>query len=282
MNKLKGIIPVAIILVAIFLIMGGCYRQIDPGEVGIRTFFGKITSQSLAEGLHLYWPIGGNIIVYDVKQQRMNCTTEVFTKDIQTAKIQFAINYSLDREKVAELHQTVGSSFEQKLIEPAVMNAVKDVIGQWEADSLIAKREEAAKLIFSTLNQVLEKYAIQISAVNIMDISYSDAFEKAVEEKQVAMQNAIKAKNITDQKTEEGKQLVIMAEAEAKSMTTRAEALEKNKDLVLYEAVQKWDGKLPVYLMGDVMPLLNLSTPKQERTTSPLRQRNETREGVAK
>ena len=281
MNKLKGIIPIAIILVVAFLIMGGCYKQIDPGEVGIRTFFGKITSQSLDEGLHFYWPIGGNIIVYDAKQQRMNCNTEVFTKDIQTAKIQFAINYSLDRTKVADLHQTVGISFEQKLIEPAVINAVKDVIGQWEADSLIAKRDEAAKLIFSTLNQVLDKYAIQVSAVNIMDISYSDAFEKAVEEKQVAMQNAIKAKNITDQKTEEGKQLVIMAEAEAKSMTTRAEALEKNKDLVLYEAVMKWDGKLPVYLMGDVVPLLNFSTPKQERTLST-RQRNESKEGAAK
>ena len=281
MNKLKGIIPIAIILVVAFLIMGGCYKQIDPGEVGIRTFFGKITSQSLDEGLHFYWPIGGNIIVYDAKQQRMNCNTEVFTKDIQTAKIQFAINYSLDRTKVADLHQTVGISFEQKLIEPAVINAVKDVIGQWEADSLIAKREEAAKLIFSTLNQVLDKYAIQVSAVNIMDISYSDAFEKAVEEKQVAMQNAIKAKNITDQKTEEGKQLVILAEAEAKSMTTRAEALEKNKDLVLYEAVMKWDGKLPVYLMGDVVPLLNLSTPKQERTL-PTRQRNESKEGASK
>ncbi|MBR4171757.1 MAG: prohibitin family protein [Kiritimatiellae bacterium] len=281
MNKLKGIIPIAIILVVAFLIMGGCYKQIDPGEVGIRTFFGKITSQSLDEGLHFYWPIGGNIIVYDAKQQRMNCNTEVFTKDIQTAKIQFAINYSLDRTKIADLHQTVGISFEQKLIEPAVINAVKDVIGQWEADSLIAKRDEAAKLIFSTLNQVLDKYAIQVSAVNIMDISYSDAFEKAVEEKQVAMQNAIKAKNITDQKTEEGKQLVIMAEAEAKSMTTRAEALEKNKDLVLYEAVMKWDGKLPVYLMGDVVPLLNFSTPKQERTLST-RQRNESKEGAAK
>ena len=36
---------------------------------------------------------------------------------------------------------------------------------------------------------------------------------------------------------------------EAKSMTIRANALTKNKALVEYEAVQKWDGKLPEYMM---------------------------------
>ena len=49
------------------------------------------------------------------------------------------------------------------------------------------------------------------------------------------------------------------AEAEAKSMAIRANALSKNKALVEYEAVQKWNGILPQYMMGESIPFINLN-----------------------
>ena len=43
-------------------------------------------------------------------------------------------------------------------------------------------------------------------------------------------------------------------------MAIRANALTQNKALVEYEAVQKWDGHLPQYMMGNTVPFLNMST----------------------
>ena len=91
-------------------------------------------------------------------------------------------------------------------------------------------------------------------------INYSDVFERAIESKVTAQQEALKAKNKTVQIQEEAKQKLISAEAEAKSMAIRANALSQNKALVEYEAVQKWDGKLPQYMMGNSIPFVNLST----------------------
>ena len=51
---------------------------------------------------------------------------------------------------------------------------------------------------------------------------------------------------------------VAAAEAEAKAIKVRADALAKNPNLINYEMVQKWDGKLPQYCLGDNIPLLNL------------------------
>jgi murein L,D-transpeptidase YcbB/YkuD len=62
--------------------------------------------------------------------------------------------------------------------------------------------------------------------VNIMNIDYSDAFEKAVEEKQVALQKSIKEKNETARLREVAEQEVVKAEAEAKAV---AEAVEEAK-----------------------------------------------------
>ena len=88
---------------------------------------------------------------------------------------------------------------------------------------------------------------------------YSEVFERAIESKVTAEQEALKAKNKTVQIEEEAKQKLISAEAEAKSMSIRANALTKNKALVDYEAVQKWDGKMPTYMMGNSIPFINVS-----------------------
>ena len=89
-------------------------------------------------------------------------------------------------------------------------------------------------------------------------IDYSDSFEKAIEGKVTAEQEALKAKNKTVQVEEEAKQRVIAAEAEAKSMAIRANALTQNHNLIQYELAQKWDGKLPQYMMGNSVPFINL------------------------
>ena len=57
-----------------------------------------------------------------------------------------------------------------------------------------------------------------------------------------------------------GKEAEAAAQAEAKSMAIRAQALSQNKSLVQYEAVQKWDGKLPQYMLGNSVPFINVST----------------------
>ncbi len=62
---------------------------------------------------------------------------------------------------------------------------------------------------------------------------------------------------------ENAKQQVIAAKAEAESMTIRSQALSQNKGLVEYEAVQKWDGKMPQYMLGNgTMPFVSIGSAK--------------------
>ena len=47
------------------------------------------------------------------------------------------------------------------------------------------------------LSNSLNKEFLKFSTFSLTNIDYSDAFEKSIEEKQIATQNAIKAKNNT-------------------------------------------------------------------------------------
>ena len=145
-----------------------------------------------------------------------------------------------------------------KVLMPVVEGTIKDIIGKWNAQDLVANREEATNDILEKLVvQMRDKY-INVTGFQIININYSDVFERAIESKVTAEQEALKAKNKTVQIQEEAKQKVISAEAEAKSMSIRANALTQNRALVQYEAVQKWDGKMPQYMMGNSVPFINI------------------------
>ena len=106
-----------------------------------------------------------------------------------------------------------------------------------------------------------------------MDLGFHDEFEKAVEAKVKAEQDAARVKNQTVQVEEEAKQSVIKAQAEADStlarakaeaasIQIRAQALSQNQRLVEWEAIQKWNGTLPQYMLTNTMPFLNLGGSK--------------------
>ncbi|MBR4906596.1 MAG: hypothetical protein IKZ44_07040, partial [Clostridia bacterium] len=121
----------------------------------------------------------------------------------------------------------------------------------------------------------------------VEDIDFTDAFTNAVEAKQVAAQNKLTAETEQAQKTMEqeaaARRQVIDAEAAAEVAKIQAEAdLEvtkiqadaaeyaglkeaaKNKaisewltdQLLRYYYIQQWDGKLPIYSLGDGTNLL--------------------------
>jgi regulator of protease activity HflC (stomatin/prohibitin superfamily) len=249
-----------IIMIVGATIMVGC-SQINPGEAGFETQFGKIDSNKiLREGLHFYSIIGGDIIVYDCKNQNMRFKTEQYTKDIQQADTEISVTFYLDPKSIIEIHKTTGRDYGNKLIYPAVIGCAKDVFGKWNATDVIAKREEATEFISKALKDKLLPYGIHITMVEILDISFKTKFEDAVEAKQIAEQEANRAKNLTVKIKEEAEQKIIAAEADAKAMSVRAKALEQNKSLVEYEAVMKWDGHLPQYMMGNTVPFINLNT----------------------
>ena len=259
----------------------GC-GQVESGEAGFFTQWGEVVSkQCLDEGLHFYPVPGKDIIIYNIRNQIVTVKTPVFTRDVQSMDVEMTVTYNLIREKVIELHKSTGPKYEEILIVPSVLGSTKDALGKMEADDIVASREKATAGIFNEIKKRLEEHGINITMVNITNIDYSDAFEKAVEEKQVALQQSQKEKNNTIRLKEvaeqqvvkaeadakarvleseaEAKAILVKAEAEAKSIEMRNKALAQSRALIEYETVKTWDGKLPVQMLGSTpVPFLNI------------------------
>ncbi len=259
----KIIVPAIIIsLLVVLIAFFNPLAIVGVGERGVKVTLGKVSPTSYTEGIHFVTPFISHIKNMNVKTQKNYVETSVYTKDIQQAQITYVLNYNLQPENAHRMYREVGMNYLDTVVTPVVEGTIKDVIGKWNAQDLVANREKATQEILIKLQSHLTPKYINVTDFQMTAIAYSGVFEKAIENKVTAEQEALRAKNKTVQIQEEAKQKLISAEAEAKSMSIRANALTQNKALVEYEAVQKWDGKLPEYMMGNSIPFINMSTKK--------------------
>ena len=254
-GQISVTIVVAIALVLGIFAISGC-AKVDTHQVGIKTMWGKICSDSLNPGLYFVNPIGGSMVKYDARELKSSLKAPTYTKDMQPADLQLIITYSLDKTQIKEIHTSYGKDWADKIVYPTVVAVVKDVIGQWEADKLVNGREQATIEINKMVQEKLAEKPVHFGQLVIENIDFSDAFERAIEAKQIATQEAIKAKNKTVQIEEESRQEVIraeakakatiaLAEAEAKALEIRGKALKENQDLIMLQFVEKWNGTAP-------------------------------------
>ena len=193
------------------------------------------------------------MVEMDVRTRKMTEKTATYTSDVQTAELEYTFTYDLNSENVHILYETVGMDYEGKKLIPVLNDVLKDVVGKWQAQDLVSNRDKARVDVIAGLQDRLDKRFFQF-----INIDYSDKFEGAIEDKVIAEQKAQEAVNNTKRIREEADQKVISAKAEAEAMEIKSQALAKNKGLTEYEAVQKWDGKLPQYMLGNSVPMINL------------------------
>ena len=259
MSKFLGsATTVIVVLFILFLIVFQPMTIVGVGERGVKVTLGQTSPVALEEGVHFVMPFISTVKKMNVKTVKSNIATMAQSKDIQQARIVYVVNYNLQPENAPKMWRTVGRDYVSVVVMPTVEGIVKDTIGKWNAQDIVANREKVASEVLFKLNEKLGPKYINVSDFQITEIQYSQAFEQAIESKVTAEQEALKAKNKTVQVQEEARQKIIASEAEAKSMAIRAQALTQNKNLVEYEAVQKWDGKLPQYMMGNSVPFVKL------------------------
>lgn len=277
-----AVIVVLGMVIDIFNPSYGWFATVQAGHVGVVERFGKVRESTLQPGFHLtsYFE---HVRPVDIRTQRHNYQTEAFSSDIQQVGLTIAVNENVSPEAAYKLYTTVGMNYLENLLEPRLMENTKVVISKYTAESLIANREKLSSEVLVKMQADMAQYGIYVSAISIENIDFTDAYEAAIEAKQVATQEKQRAKTVQEQQTMETEQKAerakieaqaaadvakINADAEAYAVKIQAEAqAEANKkisesltnELINYNQVNRWDGKLPT-VTSDTIPILNFNT----------------------
>lgn len=262
------------IVVLVTIILVSCsMNTVDTGHRGVKVRFGEVMGDGLTEGLYFVNPFTTHIENIDTRIQKWAGNTQAYTKDVQQATLQFVLNYRLDPSTAHTVYQSVGKDWAQKLVGQVVFEEMKREVGQHEAVDLVSQRDAAARKIEANIARLLKGRNVIVTGFQLTNIDYTPEFEHSVEAKVIAQQKAIEEQNRTVQIREQAAQKVetakgnaeatiLNAKAEAESISIRARALEQNAKLVEWEAVQKWNGTLPQYVLGDTVPFVQVPTGK--------------------
>lgn len=248
----------AIILSAVIVIPAG-HRGV------IFDKFSGVQAKALGEGFNFVVPYLQDVYQYDVRVQKAEFSASAASKDLQIVSTKVALNFRPRPESVGELHRNVGLDYAEKVIHPAVQEAVKATTARYTAEELITKREDVKKHIQELLVAQAAPANIEVTETYIIDFDFSSEFAHAVESKQIAEQQAFKAKRDLDRIRIEADQKIATAQAEAKSLMLQREAITSNLiELRRIEAqrlaIEKWDGRLPQTMMGNSTPIIDLSS----------------------
>ena len=254
----KILIVLGIIAVLGIIFISQTFTIVGAGERGVVLNWGAVSNTILEEGFHILMPVMQKVKIVNIQTQKEELDVEAYFKDIQTVTTTIALNYHVMPDTVNKLWQELGEYYIYTIVDPAIQESVKAATAQFTAQELIEKRPELKQLIKEKLAERLNGKYIHVDEFSIVNFRFSQSYEIAVEEKQVAQQEALKAENDLVRIKVEAEQQVAKAKAEAESIRIQAEALRQNNDLIDLKAVEKWNGVLPSYMMGDTMPFINI------------------------
>lgn len=240
-RSVKWVLVIPLLVVAAF-IAAGSFVSVNAGFVGVVTQFGRVTERTLEPGLHWIAPWQA-CQHFDCRVQKFDGDTECFSKDLQLIGVKLSILATLPPSRAKDIYQSIGHRYMDQVI-PRVFEIIKQQIAAYNAEEVIEKREPIRLSILRACKDRLNE-VVEINDVVLVNIAFSDVYEKAIEQKQVAQQEALRARYELDRAKTEAQRAIETARGEAEAIRVRGEALKDNPGVAQLEAIKKWNGVSP-------------------------------------
>jgi prohibitin 2 len=234
-------IGLAVVTFVLFL----SFVTVDAGSIGVVKKFGNPVGQ-ISPGAHLILP-WEDVSPVAVQTRVVKPNTQSSTHDLQVVTTQVTLQYHVDPDYATFILVNINNDAEARIINPAILEAIKAVTAKYDAQQLINQRTQVRDDIENLVKGRISPYHLIAENTSITDLEFSKDYNDTIEQKQVAQQNAEKAANDLKRIQIEAQQKIAAAEGEAQALKSQKEQI--TPELLQLRTIEmmreKWDGKLP-------------------------------------
>jgi regulator of protease activity HflC (stomatin/prohibitin superfamily) len=268
------------IVFAISFLINLTLYSISAQEVGVVVRPSGVDENELGTGWHFVAP-WNSVKVMDktVWVYTLTKTTDEGEKTVDDAiwaptsdgiKMGFdiSVNWHIDPTQASWIYANISASqdgegkyhwMEENIIRPAIKSIMPLTISKYTPIECYSdKRAEIQERVQTALIDELAKNHIIVDVAQIREVYYNHDFETAINQKKLEEQKVLTMVQITRQKDEQLKQAEIdkniaiqRAEGEAKALQIKGSSINANPKIIQLEWIDKWDGALPNYMMGN-------------------------------
>ena len=198
--------------ILVLILLYASVTSIPTGNVGVLTLFGRVTGDVLGEGIHLINPLKSvqklSVQTQSVKETANTPSNEGLILDLDTSLL-----FRLDRAKAAQVFQTVGENYAEKIVEPTLRAAIRSATSSHTANALYTNaRELVQQQIQDELTTQLAARGVIVEAVLLRDVRLPAMLKNSIEAKQQAEQDALRMSFILQKEKQEAERKRIEAQ----------------------------------------------------------------------
>lgn len=203
--RLVGVVVAVIIFFASVI-------SVPTGHVGVLTLFGRVTGETLGEGIHLINPLK-SVQKLSIQTQSVKESANVPSNEGLILALDTSLLFHLDRTKAAEVYQKVGTNYAEKIVEPTLRAAIRASTSAHTANALYTNaRELVQQQIQDELTAQLGQRGLIVENVLLRDVQLPAMLKGSIEAKQQAEQDALRMSFILQKEKQEAERKRIEAQ----------------------------------------------------------------------
>ncbi len=207
-----AIIGIALVGLIAIILLFNCVTRIGTGNVGVLTLFGRVTGETLPEGIHIINPLK-TVNELSIRSQSVKESANVPSSEGLMMSLDTSLIYHLNPDHAAEVFQKLGPRYEDVVIEPSLRSAIREATASHSANALYSgERDAVAKQIFESLNTQLTARGMIIENILLRDIQLPATLKQSIELKQQAEQEALAMNFRLQKETQEAQRKRIEAQ----------------------------------------------------------------------
>jgi prohibitin 1 len=205
------IVRIALVLLVLILLLASS-TSIPTGNVGVTTLFGRVTGETLSEGIHLINPLK-SVEKLSIQTQSVKESANVPSNEGLILALDTSLLFHLDGAKAAEVYKTVGSDYASKIVEPMLRASVRAATSAHSANALYTNaRELVQEQIQTELSTQLASRGVIVENVLLRDVQLPAMLKSSIEAKQQAEQDALRMNFILQKEKQEAERKRIEAQ----------------------------------------------------------------------
>jgi prohibitin 1 len=215
-RQVSGVVLFFAIVVGLFVFLaGGPFRAVPAGHVGVKDFFGQVSSSVLSPGINVVMPLT-SVVKMSVQTQEIKEVAEVPSREGLILSLETSLLFQLDPAKAADIYRTVGSDYVGTIVEPQFRSAIREITASYDAKALYsAERDKIASEIFDLFRRMAGQRGVMVQQVLLRKIGLPPVVANAIQEKLRREQEAEQMKFVLQKEQQEAERKRIEAQGVA-------------------------------------------------------------------
>lgn len=223
--------------------------QIEAGQVGVQTLFGKVQPRILISGLNVVNPLV-NVTKFDTRTQNYTMSAQreegqragddaiqVLTADGLEVVIDLTVLYRVVPARTPFILSTIGPNYQDAIVRPVTRTRIRDNAVYYDAVALYStRRDEFQNRIYNTINRDFQRRGLQLEQLLIRNIQLPTPVKRSIESKISAEQEAQKMEFVLQKERQEAERKRL--EAQGIADYQRIISAELSDRLLQYETIK--------------------------------------------